>query len=221
MVIGGVNGKTLNEHHLCFTGIHSSDSHTSKIQLATFKQTMDTFCKTFNDLQSLGRESAATGHTRPLETSDLICKATGMNSDHAEDQKKLNCLLQEWKGNAWIEYLGLEVLAALSHEAVAQILQDELEAMLAAAGSFEQWDALLDDERKEHQNYVHMATVQKLSKSAYLNLPSKDRSHIDLWAWAGCAMHKEMKLFQVWKHRNEGQMDKAWCTTSNSPNEQG
>ncbi|KAI0819624.1 hypothetical protein BC628DRAFT_1332523 [Trametes gibbosa] len=76
-------------HKRRFLGITSAPNHTSDMQLRGWQTHTQAIFDTYNE-SPLGQES-------PLDVRSFLQKVHGMLTDHAEDQKRLKKLFEEWR----------------------------------------------------------------------------------------------------------------------------
>lgn len=123
-----------------FIGINSAVNHTSKTQLEGWKETVKRMYETYN-CSLLGCYAPA----NPLEFAQLT---TGMNTDHAKDQKKLVRLFQEWKDTCNQEICGEDALLLASMTELIPLLWSETEKNIEEAGGIYNWEELSAKEQK-------------------------------------------------------------------------
>jgi hypothetical protein len=147
------------------------------------------YCDVFNEMPLIDN----TGH---IQVDDILMKVTGMNSDHAEDQKKVACILEQMKSQAWIHALGNQALLAQPIPEFLSTLSEVNVQKFMAIGGPDAWEQLSEEEWKKHDQEAYDATIQKLGWDSFNNLAEPNREYIGLFIWAGCTMHKEMNCFK-------------------------
>jgi len=126
-----------------FFGINSAMDHKSKTQLHGWKDLISRMYTTYN--------ASPLGRRKPYDPRNFSRLVTGMNTDHAEDQKKLVRLFKEWKGSCKREMRGEEAILSASLADLIPLCWEETEKNIASAGGRDGWDALSPDEREQRE----------------------------------------------------------------------
>ena len=174
-----VDGKIT--HQQLTLGVHATHSHASDVQLETIKTRLTDVADTAN---------AGPGAT--ISASGMIKKLRGMNSDHANDQKKLAQLLYNWKLDSWLVSLGHGAILEYSQSEAELFAQSVVSSVVDQCGGQLGRDALPEHERDKCYTEMYEARVLELGRSTYTSLPEGDRREIDAFVWLGCAMHKDL-----------------------------
>ncbi|KAF8240634.1 hypothetical protein L208DRAFT_1374203 [Tricholoma matsutake] len=164
-----------------FFGISSAPNHTSEMQLKGWKKV------------PIGSTTCA----NPVRFASYFL---GLGSNHAEDQKKLAHLIEEWKKICVLQIHGERLMQGTAMIELLPILMEEKQHSIQEAGGSEAWEAL-PDSKKDHldyETYVH---------KAWESLTAEEQHKVQLFIWAGCCMHKEMNsvkgraqaLAEYWK----------------------
>ncbi|KAI0066539.1 hypothetical protein BV25DRAFT_1868215 [Artomyces pyxidatus] len=169
---------------LRFLGIHSAVDHTSESQLNGWKQSFMDICALYN--------SSPLGKCTPLDLAHVAARLKGLMSDHAEDQKKLFRLLEEWKIRIDRVSRGEEAVLAMSPPELVHTIYRANEMKIAEAGGIAAWDALSAAQQKAQNNHVWEQIYMALGSDAYAALSDDKKREVNLFIWAGCGMHKEM-----------------------------
>ena len=115
-----------------------------------------------------------------------------MNTDHAENQKKLFQLFMAWKASCEWEMQGQEaILSALLAE-VIPLLWKEIQQNIADAGGLASWEALPPNERESREIAAYQRVCVNLGEDRLEALTPEERRYASLFIWGGCCMHKEM-----------------------------
>ena len=170
-------------HRQLTLGVHASHSHTSEVQVDIIKTRLMDVADAMNACPKLGL---------PISASGVIQKLRSMNSDHANDQKKVAQLLYDWKRDASLVSLGHGKLSELSPHEAESFAQSVMRSAVDRCGGLLEWDALSEGERNTCHAEVHHAHVQELGRSIYTSLSESDRRQMDAFVWLGCAMHKDL-----------------------------
>ena len=167
-----------------FLGIQSAINHTSESQLQGWKETLLDLYTTYN--------ASPQGAEKPASLMEFTARMTGLNTDHAEDQKKLFCLMREWKLSCDWEVRGVAAMSAAVPSELISVLMEENEMKLAAAGGIVGWDGLSMEDQDARDREVCQAITIRFGKQVYDQLDADAKRQVDLFIWAGCCMHKEM-----------------------------
>lgn len=167
-----------------FFGISSAPNHTSETQLAGWQETVHEFYELYNNSPLESRMRA-----RLIEFS---IKIQGMHTDHAEDQKKLARLIQQWKQLCECELRGELVLLSALPEELLPILLAESQQKIADAGGPNAWAMLSAEEQAACDVIVYKNICLHFGQAAYDALTEAEKNEVDFFIWAGCCMHKEL-----------------------------
>ncbi|KAI0685453.1 hypothetical protein C8T65DRAFT_517498, partial [Cerioporus squamosus] len=116
----------------------------------------------------------------------------GINTDHAEDQKKLVHLFLETKHQCDREQRGRRAILVGELAEFEPLTKEELDIAVAAAGGPSAWEALREVEQiKQSHEAIRRATV-RFGEVQFSALPATEKWVTDLFIWAGCCMHKEL-----------------------------
>jgi hypothetical protein len=190
-----------------FFGINAAVDHKSETQLQGWKDLIDRMYKVYNE-SPLGRQ-------RPLNPLEFARFVTGMNTDHAEDQKKLFRLFEAWKASCEREMRGEEALLSASLAEIIPLLWKEVEQNIVAVGGMAAWEALPPDERQSREVAAYRRVCSNLGEDELDKLTPEQRRYAALFIWGGCCMHKEMnsvkggnaRMMAWWSENNlEGPM---------------
>jgi uncharacterized protein YpuA (DUF1002 family) len=83
------NPAALKKHQQLFAGIFGVTGKTSETQLQDWKNLYDNIPEVW--------DSNPRGQEKHLMVEEMAAMLSGLNTDHAQDQKKLHQLLTEWK----------------------------------------------------------------------------------------------------------------------------
>ena len=124
--------------------------------------------------------------------ADFFAKLQGMNGDHAKDQRKLARLLEEIKQFFLHQSLGEERLLGMDIHQVMHMLFKANEKKLEKVGGQSKWDALPEAQRIKIDTEMVSHLVLELGHEAYTQLSDNEKHKVDMFIWAGCAMHKDL-----------------------------
>ncbi|KZP10314.1 hypothetical protein FIBSPDRAFT_913879 [Athelia psychrophila] len=167
-----------------FFGISTATDHKSETQLRGWVDLLDRMYKVYN--------SSPLGRRKPLNPLEFARLATGMNTDHAEDQKKLFRLFREWKEACEREMRGEEAILSAALADLIPLLWEETERNISDAGGREGWEALSADIREAREREAYRRVCIRLGQDEMDKLTPDERRYAALFIWGGCCMHKEM-----------------------------
>ncbi|KDQ18614.1 hypothetical protein BOTBODRAFT_103772 [Botryobasidium botryosum FD-172 SS1] len=184
-----------------FLGINTAVNHTSEMQLEGWKDAIGTMFAAYN--------ACPVGQKNPLDAREFARCVKGMNTDHAEDQKKLFRLFENWKERCEQELLGEETLHLSELGDIHPILWEEIARVIDEAGGKEVWDVLPLGEKERRQEEAHRRACVRIGKERLDAMTPEQRRYIALFIWGGCCMHKEMNSIKggaaamtaYWKER--------------------
>ena len=127
-----------------------------------------------------------------LTLEEFAQKLTGLNTDHAEDQKKLCRLLEEWKLTLANLASGKQLLTRLPTRDLLHMLSTAQEVMIERLGGMSAWTALNDEEKDNINNELYQGLCLRLGKESFDALPDDQNTAKHLFIWTGCGMHKEL-----------------------------
>ena len=128
---------------------------------------------------------------------EFAIKIKGMHTDHAEDQKKLTCLIELWKKLCERELCGELVLLSTLPEHLLPILLEASQQKIADAGGPEAWEMLSEKEKAECDANVYKKICIQFGQEAFKALTEDEKTEVDFFIWAGCCMHKSLTQSRV------------------------
>ncbi|KAF8198610.1 hypothetical protein BJ912DRAFT_1020488 [Pholiota molesta] len=189
----------------CFVGVTSGVNHKSETQLKGWKDLSNEFYATYNNIfKANGR------HADPITFATYML---GNGSDDSEDQKKLNCLLLEWKSLCDWLLRGKETMQTMGLGDLIRTLWEESIQKVADAGGLEAWNILSDVEKDNRDRAAYDKLCERLGEEAWLQVPEDVRLEATLFIWAGCAMHKEINAMKGGAQR----MQEYWAKNELTP----
>ncbi|KAF7966578.1 hypothetical protein HWV62_37835 [Athelia sp. TMB] len=132
------------------------------------------------------------GHLKPFDIREFARFVVGMNTDHAEDQKKLVRLFLAWKESVEKELRGEEAMFSSSLSELLPLLTEETERNITDAGGLQAYQALSADERESRERDAYKRVAMRLGEEKLDALSPEERRYAALFIWGGCCMHKEM-----------------------------
>ncbi|KAF8592454.1 hypothetical protein K439DRAFT_1610258 [Ramaria rubella] len=154
-----------------FLGVHSAVNHTSKTQLCGLQIQLENLYPTYN--------SSMQGNTKKADQREFAVKLTGVNTDHAADQKRLAQLLRQWKTCCEREIRGEKSLLGMAPEALLPLLFEATEQAVAAAGGPAGWDALPEAEKGTRNAQTYKGICEELGNVVFEQLTDTKKQAID------------------------------------------
>lgn len=173
---------------LRFYGLNTAIDHKSKTQLQGWKDVMAKMYTVYN--------ASPLGRRKPLNPLEFPRLVKGMNTDHAEDQKKLVRLFASWKETCEYEVRGEEALLSASIAELIPLLWVETERNIQAVGGLAAWNALSEDDQMIRKQEAYKRACLHIGKELFEQLTPNERRHAVLFIWGGCCMHKEMNTIK-------------------------
>ncbi|KAL5486283.1 hypothetical protein ACEPAI_7329 [Sanghuangporus weigelae] len=150
---------------------------------------------------------------RPFNEQALAMKFVGTHGDHAEDQKAKHRLLGEWKHELTMRGLSAHYLCSRSEEERETLIASARASHISQMGGFEAWEMLSDEDRIQKDAEIFDRLCESLSDEAYEQLSEAEKRRLDLWVWAGCAMHKDLNAVKG----GDSAMRAKWKEIKDSP----
>ncbi|THH15369.1 hypothetical protein EUX98_g9475 [Antrodiella citrinella] len=158
--------------------------HTSEEQGGGWVGRGTDILETYNE-SPLGRDA-------PLTESELWGKFKGFLSDHANDQKKLFSILEDWKRRVDRDARGRAYLDSLPPMEVFDFFVRNAQRCMADIGGADKWDLLSDSDKQRLQAESTATAIQELGEEHFNALSEVEKRWGDLFIWGGCDMHKAM-----------------------------
>ncbi|TFK79123.1 hypothetical protein K466DRAFT_506106 [Polyporus arcularius HHB13444] len=174
-------GSTHTRH---FLGVTTAPSHTSEEQLRGWIDALESLCTTWN--------ASPRGQQEPLSVADILSKIKGMNTDHAEDQKKLVRLFMELKVRTDRERRGQRAILEGALAEFEPFAAEETADTIRKAGGLSRWEQLPGAERAAHVHEATRRATVRFGETRFAALSEEEKRAADLFVWAGCCMHKEL-----------------------------
>ena len=132
------------------------------------------------------------GQDNPTDARQFTDKLRGMNTDHAEDQKKLHRLTAEWKARNDREVRGDHALAELPTDSMLCLVTEEMERAVSSAGGVNAWLLLPEVERAARYDRAIVSVKMVLGEAAFQRLPVAEQRQVSLFVSSFCCMHKDL-----------------------------
>ena len=144
------------QHKTRFLGISNTVNHTSDTQFNGWKSAFSLLTEIFNN--------SPLNQDNNLTLDEFAQKLSGLNTDHAEDQKKLCRLLGEWKLTLANLADGKHLLTRLPTRDILHTLSTAQETRIDGLGGLPAWDALGDEEKDRINSEIYENSVSVLVK---------------------------------------------------------
>jgi hypothetical protein len=112
----------------------------------------------------------------------------GLGSDHAEDQKKLARLLEEWKKISDRALCGEKQMQHIAVNELLPIIAQECECKIEAAGGIAAWEAMSENEKDKWDCAAYEHLCSRFRKEAWEKLSDAEQREAQLFVWAECCM---------------------------------
>ncbi|KAF8221487.1 hypothetical protein L208DRAFT_1382248 [Tricholoma matsutake] len=153
-------------------------------QVKGWKKKQDQYYYTYNN--------SPMGCLYPASVIAFAAYLLGLRSDHAEDQKKLACMLEEWKKILDRALLGEKHMQTLALVELLPIIVEESACKVDAVGGPDAWEALPESDKDKWDHATYDRLCSWFGEEAWAKLSDHERQEAQLFVWAGCCMHKEM-----------------------------
>ncbi|KAJ6608055.1 hypothetical protein B0H10DRAFT_2227177 [Mycena sp. CBHHK59/15] len=179
--------KSLPKRVQRFLGISAAVDHTAETQIQGWKDVSEDMHEVFN--------SSACGVDCPVDPDSFPARITGMNADHAADQRKVGRGIGGeggWKQEADRKIRGEKELQSWSREDLLPFILAESAKKVADAGGIDAFNALSAAEQDTRNKEMFIKICRDAGKMAFDGMPPQEQRATDLFIWAGCCMHKEL-----------------------------
>jgi len=150
----------------------------------------------FDDIATVHNDSPS-GSKSPITLDEIIRKVTGYSGDHAADQKKLAKEFCMRKKEAAISVRGLEAVTLKPVEEVEAVLTEKFLEVLKGMGGWESWGKLPMEDQLHRMGGLMEDVRHHFGELELAELPEFERRIELLFAWSGCAMHKDLNTFKA------------------------
>ncbi|KAF8191970.1 hypothetical protein K438DRAFT_1720696 [Mycena galopus ATCC 62051] len=161
-------------------------NHTSEAQLEGLVEVIE-------ELYELLHDSGLATDADIREFWNLV---TGFHSDHAEDQKRLFWLLKELKEKMEREVRGERVLNSMGYTEIFTLAFKCGQQAVEKAGGPAKWDAMSQVDQSRIYAEARAQLLRDIGQADFDALNEAEKADVDLFLWAGCAMHKDMNAFK-------------------------
>lgn len=172
--------------------VTSSTTHKSDEQVKGTVDAFDNIASTFTKAQPINDS-----RSEHLTGNDILCKLTGMNSDHAEDQKSTARKLVARKHIAWMSRLGHEELHRMDPIVKRDWESAVVDAVVDRLDERNSWQEMPEAKRNALVAIEFEQRLQDLGGDMFDKLSAPEQDEIDLFVWVGCGMHKDMNCVKI------------------------
>ncbi|KAJ6552438.1 hypothetical protein DFH09DRAFT_925151 [Mycena vulgaris] len=165
--------------------ITSAPDHTSEAQMAGWRIVLqDGLVKTYN--------ASPLGQVAPIDEDEFITFIKALGTDHANDQKKLARLVNEWTTEAEKIMLGKKYLSSNDIQHYLPDIARLNDQKIQDAGGLDAWNALSEAEKVRLDILVCRTLWAHFGETEWKDLTPEARFEAQALVWWGCCMHKEM-----------------------------
>ncbi|KAJ7610542.1 hypothetical protein DFH06DRAFT_1148087 [Mycena polygramma] len=165
--------------------VTSARDHTSESQMEGWRVVLlEGLVKTYN--------SSPLGQVNPIDEDEFITFIKGLGTDHANDQKKLARLINEWTTNARKIMMGKTYLLTADIQQYLPAIARFNAEKITAAGGLDAWNALPAADKVLRDIAVCRALYAHFGEGEWKNLSPEAQLEAQSLVWCGCCMHKEM-----------------------------
>ena len=150
----------------------------------------------FDDIATVHNDSPS-GSKNPITLNEIVRKVTGYSGDHAADQKKLAKEFCMRKREAAISVRGIEAMTSKPAEEVEAVLTEKFLEVLKGVGGWESWGKLPMEDQLQRMEGLIEDVRHHFGEVDLAELPEFERRIELLFAWSGCAMHKDLNTFKA------------------------
>lgn len=184
-----------------FTGLHTAVNHTSETQFSIVQKFIERLVEIWSSCP-LGSHVSVT----LLQLIDII---RGMNTDHAEDQKKLARLIKQWIHEGRMELQGEHILLQLPSLQQCLIIAEETGQMIDSLGGPVVWQQLDTATQARHHNELWASIARRYGQAAFDAMTPSEKRAADFFVWTGCCMHKDLNAVKGGNARMQQYWSKA------------
>jgi len=167
-------------------GVHSAPNHTSETQVKGWKEVLIEIVEIF-----MNSPLAKSAHLQ-MSLKQFLQKLKGMNSDHAEDQKKAFRLFEKLKRDVAMEALGAKEMTEMQTNEFNNILSKQRADLINNCGGEAAWDALTEGEQTEKLTELLQEISIEIGERAWVDLSPEQQDEMLEFFWVGCGMHKDL-----------------------------
>ncbi|KAJ7872281.1 hypothetical protein B0H14DRAFT_3438961 [Mycena olivaceomarginata] len=148
--------------------ITSAPDHTSEAQLAGWHDVLvKGLINTYN--------TSPLGQVNPIDEDEFITFIKGLGTNHANDQKKLARLINEWTTNSQKLMMGKRYLSSTALENLMPTIAHFNDEKIAAAGGLDAWTALPHEEKVLRDIQVCKELYRHFGETAWKGLTPEEQ----------------------------------------------
>jgi hypothetical protein len=114
------------------------------------------------------------GQVNPIDEDEFITFIKGLGTDHANDQKKLARLINEWTTNSRKIMLGKHYLSSTALENTMPTIAQFNDKKIADTGGLDAWTALPDEEKVLRDLQVCRELYRHFGETAWKDLTPEE-----------------------------------------------
>ncbi|KAL1704011.1 hypothetical protein EV121DRAFT_184481, partial [Schizophyllum commune] len=179
-------GTLSDSHVLRSLGVDASLNHSSEEQVRGLLRKLAQICDIFN------RSPLAKRKGLLMSFEAFALRLRGTSGDHANDVRKDNKLLLEWKLEMTKIALGFEALRQMSTQDSLRTIIPHARAAILDVGGSEAWEHLDSAARAEKETALTQSAAREVGELAYEQLSPEEKEKTSLFLFTGCCMHKEL-----------------------------
>ncbi|EJD34191.1 hypothetical protein AURDEDRAFT_176758 [Auricularia subglabra TFB-10046 SS5] len=170
--------------HTYTLGVKRQFSHTAQ---ANF----DTWIDRTGTIRALYKLSKC-GCTEQRLTEYFLCLLSGGQGDHNSGEKKMFRIMEAAHSKAVLTQLGQEVLKLMPDWDHMSLVSTAIDEMIVSLGGSDVWASLSEEQQERHREDCLETLAHELGVKRFADLPPEKQASLRFFAWAGCAMHKEL-----------------------------
>src|ERR1700691_5181266 len=116
----------------------------------------------------------------------------GMNSDHAEDQKKAFRIFAKLKRDVAMEALGADKISKMQTNEFNQLFNKTHADLINECGGTESWDTLTDEEQTDKLTDLLQNFNIEIGGKVWEDLSLEQQEEMLEFFGVGCGMHKDL-----------------------------
>ncbi|KAJ7906523.1 hypothetical protein B0H13DRAFT_2333359 [Mycena leptocephala] len=152
-----------------FLGISTAVDHTAETQIQGWKDINAQIHEMYN---------STVGADNPVDPDTMPARLTGMNADHASDQKK--------------KIGGEKELKSWHQDDLLPFIMTAAARKIESAGGMDAFNALPLAEQDILNKSMFVEICVAVGTDVFNALSPEEQRETDLFIWAGCCMHKEL-----------------------------
>ncbi|EKM76395.1 hypothetical protein AGABI1DRAFT_131225 [Agaricus bisporus var. burnettii JB137-S8] len=170
--------------------IASTVDHSSESSVTGWLSQLNVISTTYNECPLAKRTQ------KPLPLQSFALKLKGMCGDHANGEKSTAKMMEAWKHEQTIKYLGESGLLEKDILSLLGYLNQKKEKKILSVGGIDLWEEMSVEKRGKHEADLMEEILFEVGMDVYDSLGTTEREELDSFIWAGCCMHKFQNSFK-------------------------